>query len=403
MNNPEFREQHEHDTITFLDCLEVVVKRWKMIATVTATASVISIIISLQLPKIYSSTAMILLPQQNQGMLGKLGQMMGSDLADFVSGSMLGGKGTLTDQCVSILQSDRIKGAIIDRFKLMQEYDAHYRFDMYRKMNDIVAVRAKKDEIISITAEDKDPVRAAAIANAYIDELEKVTVKFSSSDAGRIKVFLEERLAKAKVDLIKAENSLKAYQAKNKTIDINEQTKATIEGVAQLRSQLAIQEVRLASLRAYLTDDNDEIKTAKASVVALTAQIARLEGTNSGSSIPSVGSVPALGQEYLRLMREFKIQDTLVEFLTKQHEMAKLTEANDVANIQVIQKAEVPDKKIRPRCSIIVIVSTITAGLIAVFYALLRDASDRMPEGTREQWKRIKSVLYSRNSRKQVE
>jgi uncharacterized protein involved in exopolysaccharide biosynthesis len=403
MNSPECKEQNDNDTITLLDCLEVIVKRWKMIVAVTTAAFVISIFYSLQLPKIYSSTALILIPQQNQGMLGKLGQMIGGDLAGMVAGSMLGGKGTLTDQCVSILQTDRIKGAIIDRFKLMQEYDIHYRLDMYRKMNEIVAVRAKKDEIISITVEGKDPTRAAAIANAYIDELEKVTVKFSSSDAGRIKVFLEDRLAKAKVDLEKAENALKIYQMKNKTIDITTQTKATIEVVAQLKSQLAMQEVKLASLRAYLTDDNDEIKTTKASVANLMEQIARLEGKSSGSSIPSVGSVPALGQEYLRLMREFKIQDTLVEFLTKQYEMAKLSEANDIANIQVIQKAEVPDRKSKPKRSIIVIVSTLTAGFLAVLYAFLREASERMPVEDRQQWNRIKSMFSLRTLRRKVE
>ena len=391
----------KNETINLLDLLEVIAKRWKMIAAVTTLAFVFSIVVSLLLPKIYSSTALILPPQQNQGMMGKLSQMIGGDLSGLVAGSMLG-TGTMTNQCVSILKSNRIKGVIIDRFKLMQEYKIDYRFDMYKIMDNIADIRAEKDGIISITVESKDPKRAAAIANAYVAELEKVTVKFSSSDAGRNKVFLEDRLVKAKVDLAKAENALKVYQTKNKAIDITEQAKATIEGVAQLKSQLAIQEVRLAALRAYLTDDNDEIKTAKASIANLTAQISRLEGKGSGSSIPSVGSLPALGQEYLRLMREFKIQETLVEFLTKQYEMAKLSEANDIANIQVIQKAEVPDKKTKPKRSIIVILSTVTAGFIAVFYAFLREAGERMPEEDREQWKRIKSMFSLRTRRRKA-
>ena len=402
MNNPESQEQNDTDTINLLDILEVIAKRWKMIVAVTMAVFVLSIIYSSQLPKIYSSTAMILPPQQNQGMMGRLSQMIGGDLSGLVAGNMLGA-GTMSKQCVSILESDRIKGAIIDRFKLMQEFKIKTRYSMYKKMNSIVVVHAKKDGIISITAESKDPERAAAIANAYVDELDKVTVKFSTSDAGRNKVFLEDRLVKAKVDLAKAEDALKAYQTKNKAIDIMEQAKATIEGVAQLRSQLAIQEVQLAALRAYLTDDNDAIKTAKASIASLTAQIARLEGKGSGSSIPSVGSLPALGQEYFRLMREFKIQETLVEFLTKQYEMAKLTEANDIANIQVIQKAEVPDRKAKPKRSIIVFASTFVAGLVAVFYAFIREAGERMPEEDREKWNRIKRLFSLRTLRRHSE
>jgi tyrosine-protein kinase Etk/Wzc len=397
MPSPQFQDD---DTINLLDYLEVIAKRWKMIAIVTTAAFVISIIVSLLLPKIYSSTAMILPPQQDQGMMGMMGQMLGGDLSS-LAGSMLG-KSTPADQYASILQSDRIKAAIIDRFKLMTEYDVDYRLDMYKKMDKIVDISAgKKDGIISITVEDEDPKRAAAIANAYVDELEKVTVKLSSSGAGQNKLFLEDRLARAKVDLAKAEDALKAYQTKNKTLDITEQAKATIEGVAQLKAQLAIQEAQLASLRAYLTDDNDEIKTAKAAITNIIAQIASLEGNGRGSSIPSVGSVPALGEQYLRLMREFTIQETLVELLTKQYEMAKLSEANDVANIQVIQRAEVPDKKAKPKRSLIVLVSTFAAGFMAVLFAFICEFASRMPMEDRQRLNQIISVMRGARMRKE--
>jgi tyrosine-protein kinase Etk/Wzc len=397
MPSPQFQDD---DTINLLDYLEVIAKRWKMIAIVTTAACVISIVVSLHLPKIYSSTAMILPPQQNQGMMGMMGQMLGGELSS-LAGSMLG-TSTPADQYVSILQCDRIKGAIIDRFKLMKEYSVDYRLDMYKKMDNIIDVSVgKKDGIISITAEDKDPKKAADIANAYVDELEKVTVKLSSSGAGQNKVFLEDRLARAKVDLAKAEDALKLYQTKNKALDITEQAKATIEGVAQLKAQLAIQEAQLASLRAYLTDDNDEIKTAKASIANIITQIARLEGNGRGSSIPSVGSVPALGEQYLRLMREFKIQETLVELLTKQYEMAKLSEANDVANVQVIQRAEVPDKKAKPKRSLIVLASTFASGFMAVLFAFICEFASRMPVEDRQHLNQIISVMRGAKMRKE--
>lgn len=392
MNNPASQEQNDNDTINLLDYLEVIAKRWKMIAIVTMAAFVISIVISLLLPKIYSSTALILPPQQDQGMMGMMGQMLGGDLSS-LAGSMLG-KSTPADQYASILQSDRIKGAIIDRFKLMQEYDIQYRLDMYKKMGKIVDISAgKKDGIISITAEDENPQRAAEIANAYVDELQNVTLQLSSSGAGRNKAFLEDRLSKAKVDLAKAEDAIKGYQTKNKILNITEQAKATIEGVAQLKAQLAIQEAQLASFRAYLTDDNDEIKTAKASIENLIAQISRLDGNSTGSSIPTVGAVPALGQQYLRLMREFKIQETLVELLTKQYEMAKLSEANDVANIQVIQRAEVPDKKTKPKRLLIILATTFITAFGSVLYAFIREASVIASPTDRERWSRIRSCL----------
>jgi tyrosine-protein kinase Etk/Wzc len=383
----------DDDTINLLDYLEVIAKHWKIIAKVTAAAFVLSIIVSLLLPKIYSSTALILPPQQDQGLMGMMMSQMGGGALSSLAGSVLGA-GTPADQYASILQSDRIKGAIIDRYKLMQEYDIDYRLDMFKKMDKLVDISAgKKDGLISITVEDEDPKRAAAIANAYVDELEKLTIKLSASGAGQNRSFLEDRLAKAKVDLARAEDALKVFQTKNKAVDVPDQAQASIEGIAQLKAQLALQEAQLSALRSHFTDTTQEVIDQKATVGNIRAQIASLEGNGKGSSIPSMGTVPALGQEYLRLMREFKIQETLVELLTKQYEMARLSEANDVANLQVIQRAEVPDKKIKPKILLIVLATTIAAAFGSVVYAFIREASFQISEEDRERWNRIRVLL----------
>jgi len=392
------QQMQADDTINLLDYIEVIVKRWKMIAKVTAVAFVISIIVAFLLPKVYSSTAMILPPQQDQGLMSMMMSQMGGGALSSLAGSVLG-TGTPADQYVSILQSNRIEGAIIDRFKLMKEYGIDYRLDMYKKMDKIVDISAgKKDGIISITVEDEDPKRAAAIANAYVDELEKLTLKLSTSGAGQNRAFLEDRLAKAKVDLTKAEDALKAFQSKNKAVDVPDQAQASIQGIAQLSAQLAVQEAQLSALRSRFTDNTQEVMDMKATVGNIRGQIARLEGNGKGSSIPSMGTVPALGQQYLRLMREFKIQETLVELLTKQYEVAKLTEANDVANIQVIQRAEVPDKKVKPKRGMIVLASTFAAGLMAVLFAFIRDFALRMPEEDRQRWNNIRWLIRVRRT-----
>jgi uncharacterized protein involved in exopolysaccharide biosynthesis len=135
----------------------------------------------------------------------------------------------------------------------------------------------------------------------------------------------------------------------------------------------------------------------KASIADLKGQIARLEGKGGGgaSAIPSVGSIPSLGQEYLRLMRDFKIQETLVEILTKQFEMTRLKEANDVSGLQVIQQARVPDKKIRPKRSLIVLGSTFAAFFSAVFLSFVLEFMQRMPEVERARWRRMLKTVTS--------
>lgn len=372
------------DSNLLIYCIEVVLSRRRMIIIITTIFFFLSIIISLAMPKIYRATTKILPPQQDTGLMGALmGSMggMGALAGDFL------GKGSPADMYVSILGSEAVSDAIIDHFKLMEVYDTKYRTDTYKILDKQVDISAgKKDGIISISVEDEDPKRAADMANAYVDEFSKLTVKLNISGAGKNRLFYEERLAKAKTDLSQAEDKLKIFQSKNKALDIIEQAKVTIAGVAQLQAQLAMQEVQLQTLRNQFTDSSQEVKNLKVAIINLKSQIARLEGNSGGSSIPSVGSVPALGQEYLRLMREFKVQEAVVELLTKQYEMAKLSELKDVSTVQVIQKARVPDKKIKPKRFILIAIVTAFSFFLAVPLAFLLDFIDKLTEERKALW-----------------
>lgn len=363
-----------------------------MIFGITTAAFAIAVVCSLTLPNVYSSTALILPPQQDQGLSSLLMGQMGS-LAGLAS-TFVGG-GTTGDLYVGILKSDAVKDVIIDRFKLMDTYKQKYRLDTYKSLDNNVNIDlGKKDGIISITVEDKDPDQAAKIANAYIDELNRLTLSMNIVGAGQNRSFLEDRLAKAKIDLAKAEDSLKVFQLKNKVVDVPAQAQASIAGVADLKAQLAVQEVQLASLHTSYTNESQEVKNVNASIFGLKRQIAALEGNGSSrSSIPTVGTVPALGEQYLRLMREFKIQEAIVELLTKQYEVAKINEAKDVSGLQVIQRARVPDKKSKPKRTMIVLGATFVSFFGAVILAFVLESVDGMSEEDRMKWHVVRSCL----------
>ena len=383
------------DAINLLDYLEVVVKHKRMIIRTTFAAFVLSIVISGFLPKIYSATTRILPPQQDQGLMGLAMGQMGGAMAS-LAGDLLGSSSP-ADMYVGILNTEAVSDAIIDRFKLMELYGNEFRLDTYRALKKRVDIAAgTKDGIVSITVEDEDPKRAADIANSYVEELGKLTVRLNVTGAGQNKTFLEERLAKAKVDLAKAEDDLKAFQSRNKVISVTDQATATIGGIAQVKAQLVALELQLAVLRRQFTDSSQEVKRVKASLASLKEQLAGLEGSGSGGAIPGAGSVPELGVRQLRLMREFKIQETLVELLTKQYEMTKLSEAKDVISIQVLQTARVPDKKSKPRRSLIVLMSTFAACFTGVLYAFFRETGAKMSDQDREQLSRIVGMIKTR-------
>lgn len=379
------------DEINLLDLLLVLAKNWKMIIGVPFIVAVITAIITLFMPNIYTAKAMILPSDDNSS--GMMSAMMGQlgGLAGLAGG--LGGP-TKTDLYVTMLNSETLKDPIIDRFKLMKLYDAKFRTNAYRELGSSSNISAgKKDGVITIAVNNKDPKLAADIANAYVEELGKMAVKLNVTGAGQNRVFLEERLAKANTDLAAAENALKAFQTRNKAVAVTDQAKATLEGVALLRAQLVAQEVQLATLQRQLTDQSQEVKSAKSTIANLRSQIARMEGGSSAGSMPGVGAMPQLAQEYLRLMREFKIQEALVELLTKQYEMTKLTEAKDLSPFQLLQAARVPELKSKPKRSLIVIMSAFASGFLMVLVAFVREFGSNMNDEDRTRWQELKRML----------
>ncbi|MCM2356635.1 MAG: Wzz/FepE/Etk N-terminal domain-containing protein [Geobacteraceae bacterium] len=375
-------------SVSLVDYLLVIVRHKRMILLTTFGAAFIMVIYTLLLPNIYTATAMIMAAEDDKaGMSAMMAQLGG--LAGIAGGS-LGGP-TKTDLYVSMLKSETVRDPIIDRFKLLDVYKAKFRSDVYAKLNSTAVINAgKKDGIISIAVSDKDPKRAAEMANGYVEELSRLATGLSMSGAGKNRMFLEERLATAKADLARAGDELKDFQARNKVVNVTEQAKASIEGVAQLKGQLAVQEVQLAALRRQFTDSSQEVKGARVGIENLKAQIARLEGSGGTSSIPTVGSVPQLGQDYLRLMREVKIQETMVELLTKQYEMARLSESKDLSPFQVLQKAKVPERKSKPTRSKMVIMATVSVFFCTLFFVFIWEYLSRLPV---EERKRIKTLL----------
>lgn len=365
--------------------LEVILHRKWMIFRITLVAFITAIIFTLITPKIYSSTTKLLPPQQDQGLIGLLMGQAGGGMAT-MAGNLLG-KGSSADMFVSILKSESIQDAIIGRFDLMKVYNQKYRLDAYKVLDKKVIIESgKKDGIISITVEDRDPQRAANMANAYVEELGKLTAGINVSGAGRNRSFYEERLAKSRADLTLAEEALMKFQKKNKALNVVDQAKASIEGVAQLRGQLAMHEVQLDTMRRQFTDSSQEVKTQNATIGNIKAQIAKLEGNGNGGSIPSIGTVPSLGQQYVRLVRNVKIQEAIVEVLTKQYEMEKLNEARDDTSLQVIQKAKVPDKRIKPQRTKLVLFATAVALIFSVLLAFILDFIAKMPSEDKSRW-----------------
>jgi uncharacterized protein involved in exopolysaccharide biosynthesis len=387
------------EEISLLELLQVVARRKMVIIKFCSAAIVLSLCYVLVLNNIYTASAKILPPQKDSGSgLSALLSQAGG-LASLAAGGM--GLGGTSDLFMGILKSRSVADAVIKKLDLQKEFKAKTIDDARKKLLKVVVFKSGKDGIISIDADNKDPKKAALIANAFVEELGRRSVQLNLSKAGSERMFLEKRLEVVKLDLRNAENEMKAFQEKYKTIKADSQATAAIEGIARLKVEIISKEVQLASLRNSMTDESNEVKTIQAALTRLKNQLGSMTGSGGMDIIPSMGNVPAIGVEYVRKLRELKIQEAIFEQLTKQFEVAKISEAKDSSTLQVLDEAVVPLKKSRPHRLLIVLLSTVTAFFVSIGAVFIQEYLSKLTPDDAEMLDNIRSALFrfrSKNS-----
>jgi len=386
---------HMEEEINLLELLMVLVKRKFLIIVITLAAAVASVGYSLFLPNIYTATAKVLPPQKEGGNLAAaLGQLGGLAAVAGFGGGFSGS----AELYVSLLKSRSVADSVIKQLDLMKEFKAKTADDARIKYAAVVNVKSgAKDGVITITADHKKPEMAARLVTVTVEELGRRSVQLNLAKVSNDRIFLEKRLDIVKNDLKKSEDEMKIFGQQNKTIQVDVQTKASIDGIAKLKAELASREVQLAAKRTYQTDESPEVMSIVAAVDRLKRELGDLAGSGGGARdvIPSVGSVPSLALEYARRLREVRIQEAILEQLTRQYEMEKINENRDTSTLQILDDAVVPDRKSKPRRSLIVILATVTAFLCSVFIAFILEYYEKLPESDRQFLTNMKRQLLA--------
>jgi uncharacterized protein involved in exopolysaccharide biosynthesis len=380
----------------------------RLLARVASISLVVSLGIAFLIPKQYKSTASIMPPdQQNSGamMIAALAGRGGLGSLGSLASGLFGGH-TTTALFVNLLQSGTVRGHLIDRFDLQRVYYSRYRFTAAKRLARRTRITDdKKSGVITIEVEDTDPVRARDMAKAYLEELNNVVTKGSTSAARQERIFIENRLHAVNGDLERAQLELSEFSSKNSTIDIKEQTRAMVETGARVQGELLVEESGLQSLRQIYGDNNVRVKGTEARIAALRRDLVQMTGSSAplasktsdpggavsglddnGALYPPLRQLPLLAVPLADLYRRVKVQEAVFELLTQQYEMARIQEAKDIPVISVIDAPGVAEKKSFPPRLIITLLLTFFSCTTASAWILLREAWTRLsPHDPRRQ------------------
>lgn len=370
------------DSIDLLDLALVLAARKRFIFFTSLIATVLTAILVLVIPQTFTATATMLPPQQESSGSALLGQLGG--LASLASGGGGGGAASMlglknpADLYIGLLESESVMDAIIRRFDLMRIYKSKKLSDARKKLKSNTKILSEKSSLISIAVEDHDPERAAAMANAYIDQLHDLMSHLAVTSAAQRRMFFEQQLEQEKNQLADAEVALEKTENKTGIIQPQGQALAMISTITQLQAQISASQVALGALRSSATEQNPEVITLQSRVAALRAQLADFEKGHPGAAavagniLTPTSQVPAASLEYIRRMRDVRYHETLFELLARQYEMAKVDEAKQGQMIQVVDPALVPDKRSWPPRTLLTLLAFLLAGMISSFWVILQ-------------------------------
>ena len=340
------------DSLRLDQALGFIRRRWRRLLVGTVTGLIAGIGISFLIPPVYRATAVILPPEEDE--LTASMSLSRRSLGGLGALGRLGSYFTQADVAMAILRSRTVHERVVETLDLQTAYKSKHLEDAVRRLSKRVRVRIASDGSISVVAEDRSRDRAAAIANAFLDELDRYNQHFRSFRGRRIRQFLEHRLAECDTSLQRAEARLAQYQEDTGTILVSPETRSTMDGASSLIAQVVSSEVELELLRSYSSPTSEEVRRQESRVRELRRQI---------------GSIPASQVGAATILRDWTVQQQLFTVLTAQLEQARIREAMDTPTIEILDRAEPPYRKAWPKRSWIGIFGALMGLAVAVLDA----------------------------------
>ncbi len=373
------------DSHLSFDLLHFIQTNWKRVAITSVLGLIGGIAYAFLAPKWYTAELSVVPSVSSKG--GGNGMLSGAAAAlgvvdlptDLVGGSDV-------DRISAIFHSASVSDSVIAKFNLIARYRDKYledaREDLWKHCSTQIE---KKPGLVTLSCEDKSPLTAQAMVAYIADNANQVARRISTSSAGEERRFLETRVSQARSDLDKASRNLQEFQQQNKIVSLPDQAKAIVNSIATLRAEMLEKQIQLGYVNSFSSNDEATSSQLRQQVGVLQAKLKSLEETrvagiqpafdaarpdkatdarNSNSLFPPAMNIPILQYRLEQLLREQKMQETLMMLLTQRYEIARVNEARDTSTFQILDQPSTPTKKSRPRRLSISFVGLIVGSLV---------------------------------------
>jgi len=396
-------ENKNNKSNKFEDLLIIILKYKRIIIINVVIVTIVAIIISLLIPNKYTAKASFISPKKKGGLFG--------DIAGFSStisniSKVLGGRlGTVTEDAYNylvILQSRTAAMKVIEKFDLRKLYeidDDKPIEDVLDELDNNVKFNVEDEGNIVVSVTDKNPKRAAEMANFYIQILNEMSIELSINEAKNNREFIEKRFFEIQDTIKFLEDSLKNFSKNYNVLELKEQVKGAISFAAELKAEIELAKIERDLLKNNFGETHPLVIQSEIKLNELNKRLSTMKFGEDNKFKSSINffipfeNIPETGVLYLRLMRDYEIQNKLLEFIYPIYEQAKIEEQKNIPVVVVVDKAIPPEKKSSPKRTLIVIASILLSLFISIIYILIKNSFDEIKKD-QSRYDKIKSGIF---------
>ena len=346
--------------------------RWrKPIALTTAAGAVLAVVISLLLPAYYTGyTAFVALSPEQVSIESTFGT--GNNRVQFY------GTGDDIDRLLSIAESNEMVQFMVDSLNLYSVYDIDSTtvkgpVRVAEEFQSYYEVERSPRDIVELSIEDRDPVRAAAMATAARRHIDAMNLALIRSTHARNAAGLAREVANSEQQLAELNTRLSELRQRSGVYNTQAQSEALATASSRVDQQIATTEARLEAFRERGTRDSINrlsvnLLGLQRTRTSLDEQLDKLNG--------SVSLIDNLEEE--RLQANEALTENRMRL--KQYQTVL---SGDRRTLEVIEEAQVPLVKSSPIRWLIVSIATVVTFVSAVIGVLLID------QGRRYDWTSI--------------
>lgn len=359
--------------MNIIEIWNVLWKKRKILIINFLILAIISITVSLVLP-VWFKASVVVLPPKSDSSLPNIGV-----LSDLALGGILTPGSEDQNRFIAILNSRRLLTNVIEEFDLMSVYNKELMVETIKELKGNMDIEIGKELQLNISVMDRDPERVWVMANYIVQIMDDIHKELSTHRARDNRIFMEKRLFSTLDTLNTLENELISFMEKEGITSLPDQITTGVSTAGQIKLMLMQKETEYTVAEQMMDYSNPKLTQLKLELNELKRHYDKFfskEGLNR--LVPDLDKVPELAIQLEKYRREIEYYSKVLSFLGPQIEQYRAEELKDIPSIEVLDHAVVPEKKSKPKRSIIVIVTTFLGTALAAFYLLASEKIKRM-------------------------